>query len=277
MERIKLIAFDMDGTILNNHQEVSEYTVRVLNEASRLGIKLVPITGRPLYHLLSPLHQVQGIAHAASSNGAVITDIIQKKKLQSYPIKIETVLEICDLAESLGLKPIVFAEGYIFRDEGTRILLNRMNVEVNAFKEEMDAKIKRAGLRNSLLTGEYPIEKIAVVFESVEEKKEMVKHFERINDIVISYALDINIEINAPEATKGKGLERIAQIHGIPLENTMVIGDGVNDLSMIQKGGFSVVMGNALKELHGHGDYVTLSNEEDGAAKAIEKFVLQAM
>ena len=105
----------------------------------------------------------------------------------------------------------------------------------------------------------------------------MVKHFERINDIVISYALDINIEINAPEATKGKGLERIAQIYGIPLENTMVIGDGVNDLSMIQKGGFSVVMGNALKELHGHGDYVTLSNEEDGAAKAIEKFVLQAM
>ena len=86
--------------------------------------------------------------------------------------------------------------------------------------------------------------------------------------------MPFNLEINHPDATKGNGILRLASILGLKKAQTMAFGDGENDLSMIQEAEIGVAMENGIQSLKEAADYVTLSNDEDGVAAAIEHFIL---
>jgi Cof subfamily protein (haloacid dehalogenase superfamily) len=253
---------------------ISEYTIRTLHRVNQAGVKIVPISGRPLCHLKPVISNIQNLEYVATANGSAIIDLKCDRILKQFPLKLEIVHEIFDLMDSMGHKPAVFVNGFIFDENGVFDPPGIQKGVGNSFGKEMDRRVREKGLQESLLTGEYPIDELALSFECAQEKQRVQNALKEIKGIVLSYAFEKNLEINAQEATKGNALEEIAKIYGIPLEQTMAIGDGVNDISMIERAGIGVVMGNALEGLQGHGDYVTLSNDEDGAAKAIEKFVL---
>ncbi len=274
-EDIKLIAFDMDGTILNDNKNISEYTIKVLNKAAEQGVTLVPITGRPLLAVLPFISEIKGINYVASSNGAVITDVKNNTVIKEYPLSKEIAVAVYDLAVSLGERPILLINGCFFKEKGTKSFKNTIALKASKFQKELDTYILKHGLRETILAMEYPIEKMIIFFDSAEEKYKALKEFQKIEGTMISYAFDINLEINALGVNKGNALEAIADICNISLKNTMAIGDGANDMTMIERAGVGVVMGNALKELKGYGDYITLSNNNDGAAKAIERFIFK--
>lgn len=92
--------------------------------------------------------------------------------------------------------------------------------------------------------------------------------------MIVSSSLDNNLEINAPGATKGEAILRLAGHLGLCREQTMGFGDGENDMTMIRTAGIGVAMGNAVEALKAEADYVTVTNDEDGVADAIEKLVL---
>lgn len=117
--------------------------------------------------------------------------------------------------------------------------------------------------------------KIIILFSSLTKKYEIVDFLKNDTGICISYSKALNIEINALGANKGNGLKTIAAYLNVPIENTMAIGDSDNDLSMIQQAGISVAMGNAEAKIKEAADVVAPSNEEDGAAKIIERFALE--
>lgn len=105
--------------------------------------------------------------------------------------------------------------------------------------------------------------------------KEMVREeLKNIQGIIVTSSMNNNLEINAANATKGNGILELAKCLGISPKQTMAFGDGENDISMIQMAHFGVAMGNASSFLQSQADYVTLTNEQDGVAAAIEKFVL---
>ena len=87
-------------------------------------------------------------------------------------------------------------------------------------------------------------------------------------------SLKYNIEINAKGVNKGTGLVRLGRLLGIPREEIMACGDGDNDTAMLREAGFGVAMANAEEQVKRAADYITSGNEEEGAARAIEKFVL---
>ena len=95
------------------------------------------------------------------------------------------------------------------------------------------------------------------------------------NDLAVTGALANNIEVNARGVNKGNGLLMLGKILGIEKEEIMACGDGLNDLAMLRAVGFGVAMANGNEEVKKYADYVTGSNDEDGVAKAIEKFVLR--
>ena len=119
-----------------------------------------------------------------------------------------------------------------------------------------------------------PVEKINYFFGDQQERARARRALQERGDVIVSSSLDNNLEINAPGATKGEAILRLAGHLGLRQEQTMGFGDGENDMTMIRTAGIGVAMGNAVEALKAESDYVTVTNDEDGVADAIEKLVL---
>ena len=118
------------------------------------------------------------------------------------------------------------------------------------------------------------VDKIQALFTSVEDRDAARKDIEEVPGIEITGALPMNLEINAAGVNKGKAMIELGKVLGISREEIMAFGDGNNDLKMLKEVGTGVAMENAIPSLKEAADYVTLSNDEEGVAKFIEKYVL---
>jgi len=118
------------------------------------------------------------------------------------------------------------------------------------------------------------IEKVHAIFRKEEERQEAWKRIERLAEIELCGSFGNNIEVNAKGVNKGKGLLRLGEKCGIKQEEIMAIGDDLNDLEMIKMVGLGVAMENGNELVKEAARYVTLTNDEEGVAKAIAKFVL---
>ena len=119
------------------------------------------------------------------------------------------------------------------------------------------------------------MDKVQALFADMEERERAWKELDRLGELALSGSLGYNIEINAAGVNKGTGLIRLGELLGIRREEIMACGDGDNDAAMLREAGFGVAMSNAEEQVKEAADYITGSNEEDGAARAIEKFVLE--
>ena len=118
------------------------------------------------------------------------------------------------------------------------------------------------------------VDKVNMFFGDMQVREVVREELKKIPGIIVTSSMKNNLEINSENATKGSGILALAKSLGVSPEQTMAFGDGENDISMIQMAHFGVAMGNASSFLQSQADYVTLSNEQDGVAAAIEKFVL---
>ena len=118
------------------------------------------------------------------------------------------------------------------------------------------------------------VDKIQALFTSVEDRDAARKEIEEVPGIEITGALPMNLEINAAGVNKGKAMIELGKLLGIPREEIMAFGDGNNDLKMLKEVGTGVAMENAIPSVKEAADYVTLSNDEEGVAKFIEKYML---
>lgn len=118
------------------------------------------------------------------------------------------------------------------------------------------------------------MDKVQGLFADMKEREQAWQELKRFDSLELVGSLKYNIEINAAGVNKGKGLLELGEILGISREEIMAFGDGDNDIAMLREVGFGVAMQNADEEVKAVADYVTGSNDEDGVAKAIARFVL---
>ena len=118
------------------------------------------------------------------------------------------------------------------------------------------------------------MDKIHALFKNQDERLQPKQRIKEFGNLIISDSMGTKLEINAPGVNKGMGLIQLGRLLGIEREEIMACGDGNNDLMMLKEVGFGVAMANGADEVKEVADYITLSNEEDGVAAAIEKFVL---
>ena len=123
-----------------------------------------------------------------------------------------------------------------------------------------------------------PTDKVQALFRTREECKKAWKEVEKeVPDIEITGALSNNIEVNAKGVNKGRGLLLLGELLGIGSEEIMAVGDGSNDIAMLREAGLGVAMENATDEVKAAADVITLSNDREGAAAAIEKYILREL
>lgn len=272
--KYKMIAMDMDGTLLNNKKEISETTRNILKRASEKGVKLVVCTGRIFTSAKVYAGLIGTKAPIIASNGAYIREKDREEIIFERCLPDEIVKRVIEISEGYGLLPHVFTSNTIYTKKLVYFSANykRWNDTLPENERVKINLVEDLGIAFEENSGN--ILKVVVAddnFENVLRAKKEIK--ENIDASIFSSAHN-NFEVMASNISKGYAVERIAKYYGIDRDEIICIGDNENDISMIEYAGLGVAMGNATDELKGIADYITDTNEEDGVAKVIEKFVL---
>lgn len=274
MAEIKLIALDLDGTLLDSQKRLSPRSEAVLKECIRRGIHIVPCTGRIWSGVPDRIRNFPGIRYAITVNGALIEDVAESTLLGEARLSIPQALDILKLARSFHTMYDAYVAGSGYGE--SRFMDHMGEYGIDTHIQEMVKSTRKVvpDVSQMILQLNQPVDKINYFFGDMDERARAKAALDARGDVIVTSSFPNNLEINAPEATKGNGILRLAAHLGIRPEETMGIGDGGNDQSMIEMAGIGVAMGNAEESLKAIADYVTLTNDEDGAAAAIEKLVL---
>ncbi len=273
--RIKMIGLDLDGTLLTDKKELTSRTRKTLAKAIQRGITVLAATGRPWMGVPEELRNFPGIRYALTSNGARVIDTSNSKVLIEHLIEpgpAKRALEVCGKYDTL--QEIYFdGQGYAQADKIKWV--ERYHKNPNMWEYMRKTRIPVNDIYALLEQENRGLDKVQALFADMEERKKAWEELSREDDLELVGSLGYNIEINARGVNKGTALLELGRLLGIRREEIMACGDGDNDTVMLREAGFGVAMGNAGDETKEAADYITLTNEEEGVAHAIEKFVLR--
>lgn len=284
---IQLIASDMDGTLVNNQHKISEANASAVKKAQEQGIEFIITTGRS-YEDSYPQVVAAGIdCNYLVMNGSELRDsqgdIIQNLYLDNELVKI-----LIEELTQLGLCVELYTTGGTFSPSDEEARKRAVATKINNFHPEVSLEeayqlaeehflLKQMNVIDSvesIFEKKYKIGKI-ISFSSDKEVLAKLRESLAIKyPVSVTGSFAVNLEITNPLADKGQAIKKYATEKGIPLSNIMTIGDSFNDLTMMEDSfGYSVAMGNAIPEIKAKAKYVTDTNDEDGVAKAIERFL----
>ncbi len=283
---IKLLALDLDGTLLNSRGEIPEKNIEAIQRAEAKGVLVTIATGRRFRDALPVARQINLNAPLICHNGALLKYADTLENVAVSLLEKETVREILRVGKRFGGDALLSADpigkGVLLYDT-----ISAENIPLQKYiawskrlhGAEADEAVHHVENLEAVC-GE--IETVHISFSGTlapMAELEMILRDE-LNDTVtvlttVYPRLDFTlIDILPPDASKGMGVEKLALLNNLSAENVMAIGDNFNDLEMLEYAGTAVVMGNASPELLERADFFsTLSNDENGVALAIEKFI----
>lgn len=267
---IKLIAIDLDGTLLNSQGEISEANKMALHEAHKKGIKIVLCTGRP-YLLMKDFVEEIGLNSAddyiitfnggqvqKAANGTVITQhtLTQSEMLTWYNVTNELSLPLNIIDAEHVYEPIAYPEGHPSIYFNGRKKTIAKTVDYHAFPAD------------------HRYNKLVVCCEPAYLDQQIAKMPKELLTNYSVFKSHANLlEIVAMGVTKGNTLRELAEHLQIKPEEVMAIGDQENDLSMIEFAGVGVAMGNAVPVVKAVAQYITADNNHDGVAQVIREYI----
>jgi Cof subfamily protein (haloacid dehalogenase superfamily) len=275
---IKLIALDIDGTLLNSRWEVSLANRAALAEATRRGIEVALVTGRRYDFALPVIQQIDSPLTVIVNNGAMVRDKDGATRLRHLLPKDTAGRVIQATSAWRECTSVVFdrsktnqviVEKIDFED-GIRGLYYRRNREFLGESAPLENCLTEDPIQVMLAGPVAPMREAESVLRSVQFSKEFTLAVTLYEDKDFSM-----IDVIHPSITKGSTLSEWAGLRNIAGSEILAIGDNHNDLEMLCFAGIPVVMGNGVPELKARGWHVTLSNDEDGVAAAIWQFALQ--
>lgn len=275
MSKIKLVAMDLDNTLLDSDKQISKHTEEVLKEAIRQGVYIVPATGRIFKAIPEFLRNIPGVRYALCCNGATVYDQKEDKIIYTNHLSKETVFSLFDILEKHHCTHDIYQNGQGYMERRYYDHLSEYGVSGHAFKLVRDTRLPVEDLRKHIEEHPLGIEKINIFFDDLEEREVARQELIEKNIASVSSSLWNNIELNQFGCDKGDGLSHLAEQIGLSMDEVMACGDAGNDTMMIKAAGIGVVMENGQPDLKEIADFVTKTNDEDGVAYAIEKLVLE--
>lgn len=265
----KLIALDMDGTLLREDGSISERTKSAIQQARQKGVKVVLASGRPIEGLeryLTELGLTTNDDYALSYNGALIKNVGTRENICSQLISGKDLHDVYALSQHVGVNTHAFSAE-----------MGLISPKLSHYTEhERDINgIPLTLIDFNELSEDHPIIKVMLVDEpeilSPGVEQLPVDYYDRFT---VVRSAPFFLEILNKNSNKGNGVAMLADYLGIKAEEVICVGDAGNDAHMLEYAGLSVAMGNAFDEIKAIADYVTHSNEDDGVAHVIEKFIL---
>lgn len=268
MNDYKLIAIDMDGTLLNNHLEISPRVVQAINEVIKRGVKVTLCTGRMFASASQYADKLRINVPLITYNGALVKNSQTKEILYRRIVPLEEAFRVISKCREFGFQLNIYVDDKLFVEKDTeraRGYAERVNVPLNVAGDFIEF-LKEIG--------NGPIKMLAI---GEEEELNLLRDQLKAEgaDLYITRSRYHFLEFLNKEATKGLGLKAVADTLGINKDNIMAIGDNENDLEMFKYARTAVVMKNARDDIKACADYVTETcNDDDGVAEILEKLVL---
>lgn len=284
---IRLLVFDLDGTVLDPFGRPSPAALATIGELAERGIGVASISGRSVSRSLKPLAacpQLTRQMHVCGYNGAVGVGPVQdghRKLLFEKRLAADVFVDLAQYTRQRNLNLVYCRcdsgeEGLV---EEYRFLRDPDELEV-VIDWTGDGYVRDGRLIERIVEGEFQAPPKVMIFpgKGCQERTiaELRERFGR--RIYVAWGVKDLLEVMHPEADKGVALRALAERVGVPLEQIMAIGDGNNDLPMLQQAGLGILMGNAEPETHraveGAGIHLTLPLAEDGFSQAVRKYIL---
>lgn len=273
---IKLVAIDLDGTLLNSEKLLSKENKAVIKEAKEAGVQVVLCTGRPLrsmQHLLEEADLMDEEDIVITYNGGLIQKAKTGEIINEITFNREESLDIYQLGQQLNL-PVNFIDlDYVYEPEypaGAESIYMNASREIpkeNALEfVDVDVKNLPHPFKINKIVMSRPAEELDAVIPKIPDT-----YHEKYN---IYKSQSFILEVLPDHVDKGYSMRIIGDMLGLKEEQIMGIGDQENDLSLVKNAGFGVAMGNAIAPVKEAANYITKSNDENGVAYAIRKFVL---
>lgn len=265
---IRLVAVDIDGTLLNSQNQLSALTKETIRTLRRNGVKLILCTGRPFYGLHQLVKEL-GLdgeeEYVVSFNGAVAQEIESNRILFKQAIPFGDFHEIEQLSRELGVGYHIQSDDGIYtsNEEANRYTifdgdLNGTSVQYRPLADLRDVSINKVMFVESKAYLDKVVETIPRYF------------FNKYN---LMKSLDCFFEFLNKKANKGTALQLLTEKLGIHQSEILAIGDNDNDISMLEYAGVGVAMGNASASAKAAANFVTKTNDEDGVAYAIRNYI----
>ncbi|MDM5317696.1 Cof-type HAD-IIB family hydrolase [Fictibacillus sp. b24] len=283
---MKLIAIDMDGTLVNKQLKVTKENSETILKAVEEGHHVVIATGRSYDEARHALEDAELHLPLICVNGAEIRSP-DWEILSSIPLTFEQYEDIKKILDKEDIYYELYTSKGTYTDNREKAFEVMKDIILTSNPEATDDDVEKAALRrfrlglvsvvgdfNKLMDEEdLEVYKFLAFSSDTAKLQRAFQHLQGVGELAVSSSADNNLEITNSEAQKGVALKKYAELKGISLENTMAIGDNYNDVSMLEIAGFPVAMGNAVDEIKEMAAFVTKENDESGVAFAIKRFL----
>ena len=262
---IQLIAVDMDDTLLDSKRSISPRAANAIRCAVQKGVKVVIATGRMYCSALPYAKQLELNVPLITYNGALIKEVLSGETLYHRPVDYQVACEVMALFRDHGW----YVQTYV--DDG--LYVDKIIKQTEVYMKISGIKAQEVGKR-LYQPWAAPTKILAMVEPDEKEYVEKILKERFQKDLFITSSKAAFIEMTHFTVNKGTGLAFLAKRLGINRKEIMAVGDSFNDIDMLEYAGLGVAMGSAPDAVKAKADAVTLRNDEDGVAEAIEKYVL---
>lgn len=284
----RLVAIDLDGTMLNQYGIITEETKDVIKKVQEKNVEVIIASGRAINSVKNFSKEINSQNYFISGNGAITYDIQNDKILYENILSKQKVLQIIKVCEENSIYYNVYTENgiiakslnyntlYYYKDNLSKPEENQTHINIveNVYdyieqREEKILKImicdEHQSVFNSIIRKLKEISQIEVLEVSHMSRKIIKQGTEEIK---LEY---FYTEVSAQNVDKWNAIENLIKILGISKEEVVAIGDNANDLKMIQNAGLGIAMGESAPYIKQSADKVALGNDENGVAQALEE------
>ncbi len=267
--KYKILVLDIDGTVTNNKKEITRRTRDAIFQLAQKGVTIVIASGRPTYGIMPIARELELETHGGyilSYNGGKIMDCKTKKVIYEKTLPLHVISKIADLAKEHGCNLMSY--------DGDCVITTNPNDPYI----ELESRINQLPVRQITSFSEYDNQNMNKCIATADgDKLELVEPIfaKAFQDLNVFRSEPFFLEIVPKGIDKAQSLGVLLEYLGLTKEEMVAMGDGFNDLSMIQYAGLGIAMANAQQVVKDHADFVTKSNEEDGVAYAIDRFFIE--
>ena len=271
--KVRMIAFDLDGTLLTTDKRLTDETRRTLEQAAKRGILLVPATGRPLTGMPAEVLGIAGVRYAITANGARVVSVEDGKILREKLISVEKARKVLDIYGEYDTLREIYYDGQGYMEARQMEQLDHYVPDPNMAKYMRNTRKCVPDLMEKFRQENRAMDKVQAVFACAGEKEQAFRRIREMEGVEATGALSYNIEVTAGGINKGEALLWLAGELGIDREEILAFGDGANDADMIRAAGIGAAMEVSVPEVRAAADILAGSNDEDGVARAIQRYI----
>lgn len=271
MNPIRLVALDLDGTLLDSEKRLSARNRAALEAAAARGIEIVPTTGRFFGMMPEAVRALPFVRYAITVNGAQVYDRAADAALARAEIPVATAIAAMEVLDGFDCIYDCYQENWGWMTAAMQQKADRYAPDAHYLRMIREFRRPVPELKAHLAAKGADVQKVmcfardASLLPAIRDALAA-----RFPELVLTRSTPNNVEINHALAHKGEAMRRLAEALGFGLENCMAFGDGLNDLTMVRQAGFGVAMANAAPEVLAAAKLVAPSNDEDGVAAVLE-------